>query len=414
MAEHTTRRDFLKTTAGAAVSLGALGYAKSAGANDRLSVGMIGCGSRSRGAIMPPLNHLSEKMNLEITAVCDPWGSVRKEAAAMCKDWFGREPRQYTSHRELLDQGDIDLVVIVSCDHQHATQLKDAAEAKKDVYCEKPLAKNLEELNAAYDAVKANDIIVQAGTQVRSRPSIEAARQFFATGELGVLSRVEQIRNADRPYWYQYIRDVEEDDVDWPEFLFGLPMRPFDPVTYSGWYGYREFSDGPIPGLGSHFIDLVHCITGATFPHSCVALSGIHTWKDEHNFDAPDHATAVWEYPEGFKAHYSTNFGNGSGNRMNFYGNNGVLDISGWSTAHVSREGIRGETREDRERVQLEDIERPDHVEDWLQCVRDRKAPNADIEAGYQHAVACLMGVIASDTGQRQVFDPETRTIKAG
>ncbi len=414
MTEQTTRRDFLKTSAGAAVTLGALGYAKSAGANDRLSIGIIGCGSRGRGTIMPAINHLAKEQNVEITAVCDPWGAHRREAALMCNDWFGREARQYTSHKELLDQQDVDLVAIVSCDHQHAIQLKDAAEAGKDVFCEKPLAKNLEELKAAYDAVKANDTVVQVGTQIRSRPSIEAARQFFATGALGRVGRVEQIRNASRPYWYQYIREVEENDVDWPEFLFGLSPRPFDPVMCSGWYGYRDFSDGPIPGLASHFIDLVHFITGAKFPSSCVAMSGVYTWIDEHQFDAPDHATAVWEYSEGFKAHYSTNFGNGSGSRMNFYGNQGVLDVSDWSKSYVSGEGVHGETDLAREPAQLDDIERPEHVEDWLQCVRNRKAPNADIEAGYQHAVACLMGVIASDTGQRQIYDHETRTIKAG
>jgi hypothetical protein len=141
MADHTTRRDFLKTTAGAAATLGALGYTRSAGANDRLSIGIIGCGSRGMGAHMPPINHLAKEMNVEITAVCDPWGAHRREAAAMCKDWFGIEARQYTSYKELLDQKDIDMVCIASCDHQHSTMLQHAAEAKKDAYCEKPLAK---------------------------------------------------------------------------------------------------------------------------------------------------------------------------------------------------------------------------------------------------------------------------------
>lgn len=414
MASPTTRRDFLKTTAGAAATLGALGYARSAGANDRLSIGIIGCGSRGRGAHMPPINHLAKEMNVEITAVCDPWGANRREAAAMCKDWFGKEARQYTSYKELLDLKDIDLVCIASCDHQHATMLQHAAEAKKDAYCEKPLAKNLEELKKAYDAVKANNVIVQAGTQIRSQPSIEAAKKLFAEGKIGKLGRVEQLRNAPRPYWYQYIREVKEDDVDWPEFLFGLPMRPFDPVMCSGWYGYRDFSDGPIPGLASHYVDLVNYITGTKFPKSCVAMSGTYTWIDEHKFDAPDHVNAVWEYEEGFASYYTTNFGNGSGSCMKFYGNKGVLDVSDWSNTFISGEGAQGETDLPKERTRVDDIPRPDHMKDWLQCVRDRKAPNADIDAGYQHAVAVLMAVIASDTGQRQVYDPETRTIKAG
>ncbi|MCK5862202.1 MAG: Gfo/Idh/MocA family oxidoreductase, partial [Candidatus Hydrogenedentes bacterium] len=414
MANPTTRRDFLKTTAGAAATLSALGYTRSAGANDRLSIGLIGCGSRGRGSHMPSINHFAKELNVEITAVCDPWGAHRREAAAMCTDWFGKEPRQYTSYKELLDQKDIDIVSIACCDHQHATVLQHAAEAKKDAYCEKPLAKNLEELKAAYDAVKANKVVVQAGTQIRSLPSVAGAQKLYAEGVLGKVARIEQLRNASRPYWYQYIREVQEDDVDWAEFLFGLPMRPFDPVLCSGWYGHREFSDGPIPGLASHYIDLVHYITGAKFPKSCVAMSGTDTWIDEHNFDAPDHVNAVWEYEDGFKAYYSTNFGNGSGSCFKIYGNKGVLDLTNWSRILVSGEGAQGETDLPAKPAPVDEIDRPDHMEDWLQCVRNRKAPNADIDAGYQHAVAVLMAVTASDTGQRQVYDQKTRTIKAG
>ena len=414
MDTNSSRRDFLKTTAGTAAALTAFSYTRSAGANDRLSIGLIGCGSRGRGAILPGINRYAQSENVEVTAVCDPWGTVREEAAAMCTDWFGREPLQYASYKQLLDESGVDAVVIVCCDHQHATILKAAAEAKKDAYCEKPLAKYFEELTAAYDAVKANNVIVQAGTQVRSFPSTMAARQFYATGALGKVGRIEQCRNAARPYWYGYIREAREDDVDWAEFLMDRPMRPFDPVTFTGWYGYREFSDGPIPGLASHYVDLIHSITGAKFPRSAVASSGVYVWKDEHNFDAPDHATAVWEYDEGFAAHYSTYFGSGAGNSFKIFGDKGIMDLGDWSNVHVSAEGAYGDSELSKEPVRLEDVSSPDHIEDWLQCIRTRKAPNADIEAGYQHAVACLMAVRASDTGKRQVYDPQTREIREG
>ena len=414
MEMNASRRQFLKTSAGAAAALGAFGYTRTAGANDRLSIGLIGCGSRMRGSIMPGVNRYAASQNLEITAVCDPWRVAREEAAAMCAGWFGREPQQYTSYRQLLDEAGVDAVIIASCDHQHCTHLKAAAEAKKDAYCEKPLAKNFEELKDAYDAVKEHGIVVQAGTQVRSFGSTMAARQFYATGALGKMGRVEQCRNAARPYWYSYIREAHEEDVDWAEFLMDRPMRPFNPVTFTGWYGYREFSDGPVPGLASHYVDLVHSITGARFPRSAVAMSGTYVWDDEHQFDAPDHATVAWEYEDGFIAHYSTYFGNGGGNSFKFFGDKGILDLGDWSNIYVSSEGAQGESTLEKERVRLDDVECPDHIEDWLQCVRNRKAPNADIEAGYQHAVACLMAVRASDTGKRQVYDPAAREIREG
>lgn len=414
MAEQTTRRDFLKTSAGAAAALSAFSYTRSAGANDRIAIGLISCGSRTRGAIMPSINRYAEAQNVEITAVCDPWRVPREEAAGMCTDWFGRAPRQYTSYKQLLDEGEVDAVVIASCDHQHTTHLKAAAEMHKDAYCEKPLAKDFAELKAAYDAVKANNIIVQAGTQLRSYSSMAGARAMFETGKLGKISRIEQCRNSARPYWYSYVKDVKEEDVDWAEFLADRPMRPFNPVTYSGWYGYREFSDGPTPGLGSHFIDLVHFITGARYPISAVSMSGTYVWKDEHNFDAPDHVTVVWEYPEDFLVHYSTNFGNGRGSTFYIFGDKGYLDLQDWSNIYVSGDGGHTPGELDKERVRVDDIECPDHVENWLQCLRSRKAPNADIEAGYQHAVACLMAVKASDTGKRQIYNHGAREIREG
>lgn len=408
----SSRREFLKTAAGAAATLGAFSHAKSAGANDRLSIGLIGCGSRMKGAIMPSVKNYAEAQNVEITAVCDPWRLAREEAAAMCKGWFGRDPLHYTSYRQLLDEANVDAVMIASCDHQHTTHLKAAAEAKKDAYCEKPLGKDLEGLKAAYDAVKANTIVFQAGTQVRSYPSMLGARQYFATGALGKVGRIEQCRNGAQPYWYGRIKEVKEEDVDFAEFLMDRPMRPFDPVLYSGWYGYREFSDGPVPGLASHYIDLVHFITGAGFPRSVVSMHKTYTWKDAHNFDAPDHATAVWEYDEGFAAHYSTNFGNSGGNTFKIFGNHGLMDLQDWSNIHVSGEGAFGETELPKEPMRIDDVECPDHIENWLQCLRTRNAPNANIEAGYQHGVAVLMAMRAADTGKRQIYDRDKREIR--
>ena len=135
----SSRRRFLKSAAGAAITLGGFSFARVACANDRLAVGLIGCGSRMKGAIMPSVNNYAKANNLEITAVCDPWRLAREEAAAMCKDWFGRDPLQYVSYRELLEESGVDAVIIASPEHLHTTHMKAAAEAGKDMYCEKPL-----------------------------------------------------------------------------------------------------------------------------------------------------------------------------------------------------------------------------------------------------------------------------------
>ncbi|MCH2129481.1 MAG: Gfo/Idh/MocA family oxidoreductase [Pirellulaceae bacterium] len=401
------RRKFLATTmaTGAALTLPAASYARIKGANERISIGLIGCGNRGHGVQIPFIAKHASAENVEITAASDPWQVSRDHAAAGIQDHFGVQARLCESHDELLGMKDIDAVMITSCDHQHARQLEAAVQAGKDVYCEKPIAKNIEELNRTYDAVKETGQVVQAGTQLRSLSSVSGARSVYQSGVLGNVSRIEQRRNGNRPFWYNYIRDVKRQDVNWNEFVMGASKREFDPVAYSAWMGYGDFCDGPIPQLAVHFMDAVHFITGAVVPETCVCHGGLFTWKDENKFDVPDHVQALWTYPEGFMVSFSTNFGNGTDNTIRFSGDEGTLDLTDWNKPRLLRSGHQED---------IEPISRPDHWLDWLQCLRSRKSPNASIEAGYYQTIPCLMAVKAYETGRRMVFDPQRRTIEEG
>jgi predicted dehydrogenase len=202
--------------------------------------------------------------------------------------------------------------------------------------------------------------------------------------------------------------------VDWKEFLLDRPMRPFDGKLLTGWYGYREFSDGPIANLGCHFIDLYNYIVGTTLPVCCVAQGGTFTWKDDYNFTCPDHAEATWIYPEGFLVSYATNFGNGSGSVLKIYGDQGVIDLTNWQKPTYSAAGASKPSTLPKEETPVPPVETPDHFLDWLQCLRSRQTCNAPIEAGYQHCVPALMAMRAFDTGRRQVYDAERREIRDG
>jgi predicted dehydrogenase len=385
------------------------------GANDRIRIGIIGCGDRGQNAHMTGVQKHARAMNVEIVAVCDPWRVARETANAKVKEWFGRDARQFVSYRDLVQLKDLDAVMIASCDHQHETHLEAAARAGKHVYVEKPLAKSMERLRKACDAVKAAGVIVQVGTNTRSSPAAIGCRELYQSGLLGKASRIEQFRNSEKPYWYHYLKDVRKEDVDWDEFLMDAPKRPFDPGVYSGWYGYREFSDGAIPGLASHFIDLVHFVTKAGFPQSCVCLGGTFTWNDEHRFTCPDHVEALWVYPEGFMAAYSTDFGNDAGSRIRFACAKGTLNMEHlWTEPSYTAQGgpkrdggIRGEHK-------VKPVECPDHFLNWLQCLRNGKTPVAPIDSGYQHAVACIMAVQSYDCGRRTVYDHQKREIREG
>ncbi|MFP4503006.1 MAG: Gfo/Idh/MocA family oxidoreductase [Candidatus Hydrogenedentota bacterium] len=416
MSTPSNRRDFLKTAAlgAATVSLTARNHARAQGANDRLRIGLIGCGSRGIGAHMTGVHNHDKKMNCEIVAFADPWKKQREKAANLAKEWYGGEPMQFVSYRDLLEKADVDAVLIASCDHQHTTHLEAAAKAGKDVYVEKPLGMDLERVKRAVDAVNDAGIVCQVGTQLRSYPSFNGCKKVYESGVLGKVARIEQRRNGSQPYWYGRLADLKEEDVDWQEFLMHLEDRPFDQDLYSGWYGYRAFSDGPVPGLGSHFIDLVHHITGATFPTSCQCMGGVYTWKDEHNFTAPDNVQAEWQYPEGFLVTYATNFGNGSGNSFRIYGEQGAIDMVNWNDPYLTNEGVHKskETGAVPDKEEVEHVSMPDHMLDWLQCIHDRKQPNAPMQAGYQHAVAVIMAMQAFDAGKTLYYDAESRTIK--
>jgi predicted dehydrogenase len=411
-----SRRTFLKAGVGtsAALAFSAASYAKVKGANDRISIAQIGCGGRGVGAHMVGIKPYAKEQNIEVTAVCDPWRVRQEIASAAAQETYGRPARQFFSYRDVMALKDVDAVMIASPDHMHTTHLKAAALAGKDAYCEKPLAMDFEKLKEACDAVKKANIVVQIGTQLRSFPSFTGCRELYKTGVLGTVGRIEQCRNEEKPYWYQYVKDVKAEDVDWKEFLGDRPSQPFDPVKYSGWYGYREFSDGPVCGFGSHYLDLVHYITGAKFPTSSVCLGGTFTYKDEHKFTCPDHVQAMWIYPEGFMVSYSTYCGNGAANSFKILGDQGILDMVEWEKPVLTADGGAKRMGKIRGKVPVKDVPMPDHFLDWLQCLRSRKTPNASIDAGYQHAVACLMAVRAFDTGKRTIYDAEKREIREG
>ena len=418
MIQSSSRRKFLQL-AGGAVAAGAfartaVSYARVIGANDRILLGQIGCGGRGYNAHMGGVHPHDKAENVEYAAVCDVWTVHRDRAAQRVQEWYGQPAKQYSSYKELLDQKDLDAVMIATCDHQHTTHLKAAVEAGKDVYCEKPLAMDMASLNAAVDAVKATDRVVQIGTQLRSLPSFTGCREMYRTGVMGKVSRVEQMRNAAHPYWYERTtQKVEAKDVDWPEFLCGKMPRPFSAGLFTGWFGYRGFSEGPVPQLGVHFLDSMHYIMGVGIPQSCVCHGGIFSFKDDNHFDCPDSVQATWVYPEGFVVSYSTNFGNGGGSGSRMYGEHATLDWTDWAAPFLTTTGTAAKGKL-ASKDPVKPVLRPDHFQDWLQCLRTRKTPNAPIDAGYQHSVAAIMAVRAFDTGKRQIYDAEKREVREG
>jgi predicted dehydrogenase len=420
------RRDFLKTSAAVAAGtalatprfLSAAERKRAIGANDRIRIAQIGVGSRGRDAhfVKGILPHLKET-NFEVVAIADPWKQAREDMNAKVKEAFGREAKAFVSYKEMLAADGFDAVMIASPDHLHTTHLEAVAKAGKHIYVEKPLATEFDKLVRAYDAAKAAQAkgsVIQVGTQLRSFPGIAGAREVMKSGVLGKISRIEENRNGEKPYWYSYLgRDVKQADVDWKEFLGDRKMRPFDAKQYSAWYGYYDFCQGPVPQWGAHFLDTVHYIMDCGFPTSCVCIGDVLTWKDENNFTTPDCVQATWMYPEGFMLTSSNNFGNSGGNTRKFFGTKGTLALDNWNAPTYSPEGGPKRDGKIRGKQDVPPVQRPDHFLNWLQCMRTGETPHASIDAGYQHAVAVLMAVISYETGRRTTYDHAKRKISA-
>jgi len=426
----TNRRTFL-AGAGAALGASALGstalsYSRILGANDRISLGHIGCGRRGLG--LQTIARGLKGRNLEMTAVCDLWKVNREAAAARTESWYGRAPRSFQYMEDLLALKDVDAVLISTADFQHATHLKAVVEAGKDAYCEKPMANDLAEAKAARDAVLRSDRIVQVGTQHRSEPYQIAARELIKSGALGDVSKVEIVWNYHGPRWRgrEEVAQLREADTDWRRWLLGKPYRPFDPRMYFEFRLYKDFSSGIADQWMSHGIDLVHYFLEDEFPRSVMASGGVFAWKDGR--ENPDTFQALLEYPKGFLVSYATSFGNDADSFSRIMGKNATLvNIGGegsprwkWVEERGTHESDPNVKRAEKyvtlpgdDRIPPTSISDDDlsHMTNWIECLRSRKAPNATVRHGFAHSVACIMAARAYREGRKLYWNPRTEEI---
>ena len=170
------RREFLKAGSAAlaatAVSWNAKSYAQIMGANDRVRVGIVGCGDRMKGGDLPAFQANAKDMNFQIVAVSDIWNRRREEGAALSRSSAAIVPMPVRNNDELYARKDVDAVIIATADFQHAYHGVEAVEAGRDAYVEKPTAHTMADARKFLAAVKKSGKIVQVGTQRRSTPAL--------------------------------------------------------------------------------------------------------------------------------------------------------------------------------------------------------------------------------------------------
>jgi len=440
----TNRRDFVKLGSAAlafAATRTAKSYAKIIGANDRVRVGVVGCGDRMRGGDIPAFLVSAKELNFEIVAVSDIWNKRRNEGAAFIEKLTGDHIDAVPNNEALYARKDVDAVMIATADFQHAQHGIEAVNAGRDAYVEKPTAHTMEDARNFLAAVNKSGQIVAVGTQRRSTPAYKKAYEYINSGKFGDIVMVEMTWNVNQPgRWRRpdVVPLLREEDTDWVRYQLNLPKAPFDARKYLEFRLFWPYSSGIPDQWLVHQIDTVHWFTGLPHPRSVVANGGIYLWKDgRQNWDT---MTAVFDYgplddlSKGFQVQYSSRFTNSAGGvKELYYSNGGMIDMDKQTVTPTGGLNARDAADMKMQPNQLSGFSLVEKVEkqatgpgvkgdpqtdanmrNWMECVRSRKTPNASIQAGYSHSIALCMCIAAIQTGQKVTFDEKTQSVVTG
>src|SRR5215470_8705042 len=356
-----SRRKFLAGST--AVALSGLAGAKILGANDRVRLGAIGVGGRCRGLVKIHKN----QPDTEFVAICDVYEPhlLRTASEADLKN-----VKQVRDYRAILDDKSIDAVIIGAPDHWHARMAKDAVAAGKDVYVEKPVTHTLEEGNDLIRAVESSNRVVQTGTQQRSWPHFIEGKQIIDSGKLGKITFV-------RMWWFQ---------------------------NYGG---------GALTDLMTHWIDVAHWYMGVTAPVGVVTSGNRYALE----WECPDTITCALDYPKNFSVTYHGTMASSV--------DDGGLEIRGTKgTMKLDRDylavypeggeliGKLGEMKPERVLLSRDDGTIA-HVRNFLDCVKSRRTPTANIRVAVEAARAAHLGNLALKQDRRIRWNAQQERIES-
>ena len=404
-----TRRSFIKAAGGALAAGAALKGAPAIGgigANEKIGLGFIGVGARGT-------DHLRGFMKMDdvnIVAVADCSRSKRDAAVAKVKN---SKVQAFEDYRKLLDLKDVDAVVVATPDHWHVIPSIHACQAGKDVYVEKPIGQNVREGRALVKAARKYDRVVQLGVQQRSGPTWIEAVDMIKSGKLGKVSLVRTWNCWDLKSIHADMGNPPDQPtppagVDYDLWLGPAPKRPFNPRHFDFYFYYFwNYSGGMLSAWGVHLFDVVTWAMGPTI-NSVTTIGGKLVFKDAR--DTPDTAAILFECPN-YVFTYEVRHGNGKDpfggmdHGIEFYGTQGTI----W----INRNGYTFFPESDRnnpKQVPDRGLDQ-EHRRNWLDCVRSRQRPNADIELGHLGCIPGFLGNISYRVGRRIKWDGEKETI---
>jgi predicted dehydrogenase len=405
----TTSRIDRRTFFGAAGALAASSTAALAGrsANDRVRVAVIGL--RSRGTEVA--REFARNQGAEVVAVCDIDDAMFEKPVQAIERAAGKAPRTEKDFRRLLDDKEIDAVVNATPDHWHALIAVMACQASKDVYTEKPASHNVVEGRRMVEAARKYKRVVQLGTQRRSMDHVKDAVEYIRSGNLGDVGIARAwIHQKRKPIGHGTPGPVPK-GVDYAMWQGPAPDRPFYANRFHyNWHWFWNWGTGEIGNNGIHGLDVARWGLGVDAPLTVTSGGGKFVFDDDQ--EVPDTQLVTFEFPNACLAWehrmWSKHGLEGSSFGIAFYGDKGTLivDEKGWHVADPDggppEKPVGGKATNGVGA----------HVQNFLDCVRSRNKPNAEIEIGHLSTRLCHLGNVAHRLGRKLTFDPAREAFK--
>jgi predicted dehydrogenase len=422
-----TRRKFLdntaRTTAAATVAVAGLGTAAALDGqqsgpapSDKVRVALIGSGGQGKA----DLGAFLRLAAVDCPAIADVDEKRLAEGVKMVADARGKSPEGYKDFRRILDRKDIDAVIVATPDHWHALNSILACQAGKDVYVEKPLATTIAEGRAMVKAARRYNRIVDVGTQQRSAGHFRNAVAFVKSGKLGKIRMVRAWAYLD---WKGELGNPPDEtpplELDYDMWLGPARQRPYNRMrVHHNFRWFWDYSGGLQTDWGAHMIDVVMWAMGEE-PRGAMAIGGKFGFPNDIG-ETPDTQQSVIEFPS-FSLVWEHMIGCGVGpwqreHGCAFHGENGILvvDRGGWE---VYSETDRLKQPERIFRM-LPVPRQPssgdfhlEHVRNFIDCLKTRKPPTADVEVGHKSITAPHLGNIAVRLKRYVAWDPAAEKI---
>lgn len=401
------RRQFLGSSARNAAGMAAAGMVGLAGVvakaspNEQMSVGVIGV----RGQGLELAHLLAAFSDVDVAALCDIDESLRHPSIQRVEKIQEHAPRWENDFRRLLDDRTIDAVVIATPDHWHAPMTILACQAGKDVYVESPVSHTADEGPRMVEIARRNQRVVQSGLQQRSGKHFQSAVEFVRSGKLGNVT-FAKAWTVHRRKSIGFRKDsAAPPQIDYDLWLGPAVARPFNANRcHYNWRWFWDYGSGELGHWGVHMLDVARWGLGVELPTRIAAAGGKQHMNDDQ--ETPDTLTVNYTYPSKTIVWehrlWSTHGIEGRSTGTAFYGEHGtlVVDRGGWKVYDV-KDSITAESTDHTRR----------HLRNFIDSVRKRTLPTADLEIGHTSSMLCHLGNIAYRLGREIAYDPESQTF---